>query len=96
MTRYEKYKDTIRKGGEAVVVWRWTKNVIEYVGKSGVIRVKVAIYDPSDISLYGRDGWVGFKEDGQIPDNTYSTPNQIRERIVERLRFEQEKAQSAA
>jgi hypothetical protein len=43
-------------------VWKWKANIQEYVGKPGIVGVRVCTPFHKDPSIFGRDGWVGVEE----------------------------------
>jgi len=54
------------------IVWRWKAQVTEYIGKPGVLDVKVAVpfLKPKDLSINNRDGWVSFVKGDEAFDRT--------------------------
>jgi len=53
------------------IVWKWKANILEFIGKPGVLRVlpPVDFLHPKDPSLVGRDGWVAYEEDSGGEDD---------------------------
>lgn len=54
-----------KKGVLMLIVWRWKKDVSQYIGKGGVAGISVQQYPGQDgnldTTLFGRDGYVGFE-----------------------------------
>ena len=50
------------------IIWKWKANIEDYIGRPGVVGVRVSIAFPKDPSLFGRDGYVGYDEGGDSED----------------------------
>lgn len=45
------------------IVWKWKADIVDYIGKPGVVGIWLASVFPNDTCLIGRDGYVGFEEE---------------------------------